>query len=250
MRRIACELQWLTLAIAAAVTGCSSEPPKCSDKATARLVKQIIVDQFKEERGTGFAEEDLAAQLELLTPSAEGYEEKIKRWTCSATLRVGSTGKMPLRYQSQLDDSNTHIVSIEKLDFYDLQGIAMAVVISAEKEVWKRSRRSPFIGKKPSELLETIRWHQVFAYSDHATLLRERLYSGPPMREEGGWLIGEGAIPKREGRDEAIFALDLASRDLFYVVRVDGDMYRLHGARDLAGLPAPLQEWVRVRRGH
>jgi hypothetical protein len=157
---------------------------------------------------------------------------------------------MPLHFQSQLDDSNAHLVGVEKLGFFAVQEIAFAVVMSAEKDVWKRTHRSPFIGKAPSALINAGRWLDVFNPIGHAALLRERLESGPPMREEGGWLIGEGAIYKREGVDEAIFALDLASRKLFYVVRVEGNSYRLYGASELAAFPAPLQRWVQVRRGH
>jgi hypothetical protein len=117
--------------LAALLAGCSKEPPKCSEEKTITLIQKIVIDKFGGREGLGFdnwtgrsvanglldgvSDKVLYDSLKIEFPRASGYDEKIKKYTCSAKLVAGGAYEMPIVYASQLDDSGTHLVALGDL---------------------------------------------------------------------------------------------------------------------------------------
>lgn len=114
-------LNTLTLAITMIIAGCSQEPPKCSDPETFAVIRQIIVENLGPDHPV--AKLGAAAIEKLIViqnARASSYDEKVKKFTCDALLvGQGQVGDQPLqiniKYESQLDDSKNHLVSINNL---------------------------------------------------------------------------------------------------------------------------------------
>lgn len=90
------------------LTGCNQAPPKCSDQETLDLVKQIIF-------GDDFTKKEVDDNVTLEYPRAQSVDKEIKKINCQATLKVKGVNRVDqlIRYESQLDDKNQHIVTIE-----------------------------------------------------------------------------------------------------------------------------------------
>ena len=95
------------------LSGCTKEPPKCSDERTLNLVISIISNQISKE--IGLSTDDLKSSLKFEFAKATSYDEKIKKYSCDATLVASETYKVPVDYESQLDDNDEHIVSLSKI---------------------------------------------------------------------------------------------------------------------------------------
>jgi uncharacterized protein YecT (DUF1311 family) len=104
--------------LALSLAACSKEAPKCSDASTVALVKKILLDEMGADAETRELI-DRYISLENTRPSA--FDEKIKKFSCEATLAVQSGGEgsntysVPINFESQLDDKGDHIVSVTKL---------------------------------------------------------------------------------------------------------------------------------------
>lgn len=117
----------LSVVMAVLLSGCKNEPPKCSDEQTLSLVRQIIFDlidkgwkisQEPDLKGEAFDEEDLEDVIEIQNPVSNGYDERIKRYACNATIvyaskfNLFSSGdierEVPIAYYSQLNDDGEH----------------------------------------------------------------------------------------------------------------------------------------------
>jgi uncharacterized protein YecT (DUF1311 family) len=128
------------LLFAPVLFGCAKEPPKCSDSATVALVKEIVFDKLnldaaaREKIGVTLLDGMLA--LENARPS--GYDEKIKRFSCEATLVAKSDGekgdsyRLPIQYQSQLDDKDDHIVALNGVLVADMRQLDMYLAAGLE----------------------------------------------------------------------------------------------------------------------
>lgn len=103
-------------AIGIVMSGCSQEPPKCADEKTQNLVKEIVWEQARIESPSEQYMNDIFA---IQFPRATEYDEKIKKYTCSAKLMF-SEYELPIVYESQLDDHNEHIVSVNGIAGGDL----------------------------------------------------------------------------------------------------------------------------------
>ncbi|WP_050464284.1 lysozyme inhibitor LprI family protein [Herbaspirillum autotrophicum] len=116
--------------ICTALYGCSAEVPKCSDLATLSLVKQILVDFYSPSNDIERAE--LVATLkpvDITLPLAEAHDEKVKRYSCSANIVAPGANNMtytlPIKYASQLDDKDQHVVQLHGIARADLINILL-----------------------------------------------------------------------------------------------------------------------------
>ena len=50
--------------------------------------------------------------LDFQFPRASAYDEKIKKYRCEAELVIADTWKLPIKYESQLNDDDRHIVTV------------------------------------------------------------------------------------------------------------------------------------------
>ena len=100
------------------LSGCKKESPKCGDKETLSLVRNIIVTNYGGKGAADLDEKEVEKLLQIETPRADKYEENIKKYSCSANLVVtredmGQTWNNPISYTSQLDDNDELVVSAE-----------------------------------------------------------------------------------------------------------------------------------------
>lgn len=119
------------VALTALLAACSKEPPKCADERTAALVRGIILDQIG--GSNGFTEKEIKENLRLDFPRATSFDEKIRKYICEARLVAGDAYQLPIGYESQLDDSNEHIVSVERIRYVDLAYIKIEIEEGVKK---------------------------------------------------------------------------------------------------------------------
>ena len=107
--------------IAILLSGCSKEPPKCSDDKTTALVRKIILDQIH--GSEKLSEKEIQEIVKIEFPRASAFDEKIKKYSCQGKLISGGTYELPITYDSQLDDKGQHIVSVGGISQVDLYGV-------------------------------------------------------------------------------------------------------------------------------
>ncbi len=134
--------------ICTALYGCSAEVPKCSDPATLSLVKQILVDFYSPSNDIERAE--LVATLkpvDITLPLAEAHDEKVKRYSCRANLVAPGANNMtytlPIKYESQLDDKDQHVVQLHGIVRADL----INLVVYAKQYL---SAKAPVVAPSPA----------------------------------------------------------------------------------------------------
>lgn len=103
---------------AALLAACTKEAPKCSDPSTLALVKKILLDEMGADADT---KKLIDSYLSFDNTRPSGFDEKIKKFSCEATMVVRSGGEdsgtysVPIEFESQLDDKGDHIVAVTKL---------------------------------------------------------------------------------------------------------------------------------------
>lgn len=107
------------------ITGCSQEPPVCSDEQTYDLVRGVIIDQIDDQ---GLSESQLKQHLRFEFARATAYDEKIKMYSCTAKLISGNFYQVPITYESQLNDNNEHIISFDGMSPFDWKGIQTGLI--------------------------------------------------------------------------------------------------------------------------
>lgn len=107
------------------MTGCSQEPPVCSDEKTYDLVRGVIIDQLDDQ---GLSESQLKESLQFEFARATAYDEKIKKYSCTAKLISGKFYQVPITYESQLNDNNEHIISFDGMSPFDWKGIQSGLI--------------------------------------------------------------------------------------------------------------------------
>lgn len=125
------------------LSGCSQEPPKCADEKTQNYVKEIIWEQARIESSPEQYMNDI---FTIQFPRASEYDEKIKKYTCSAKLMF-SEYELPIVYESQLDDNNEHIVSVNGIAGTDMYIIREKVKLEiAKRTVVPPKKKSSKVG--------------------------------------------------------------------------------------------------------
>lgn len=106
-------------------SGCVKEPPKCSDDGTFTLIRQIMANQLMGLEG--ITEKEIQDNMKIQLPRATAFDEKIKKYNCEARLIGGSTVELPIKYESQLDDNDQHIVFVNGITRQDLLLLRFAI---------------------------------------------------------------------------------------------------------------------------
>jgi len=89
-----------------------TSPPKCSDAETlskliSSLTIQIDLSEF---------DQIPVDSIQVVDTRATAFDENIKKLSCEGTLTMSNQLKLPIRYESQLDDNNKHIVVSKDFD--------------------------------------------------------------------------------------------------------------------------------------
>ena len=103
-------------ALALALAGCAKSPAKCSDEKTlaeltGQIIGQIDISQLDQIPITS---------LKVIDTRSTAYDENIKKLSCEGTLTMSNQLKLPIRYESQLDDDNKQIVILKDFDVKSL----------------------------------------------------------------------------------------------------------------------------------
>ncbi len=131
--------------IATLLAGCAAEVPKCSDPKTMSLIRQILVGQFYDNHpAKSLSAKEMEDKLLIDLPRATSIDEKIKKLSCEAKLVAPTKDgdqrlELEIRYTSQLDDKNEHLVAVGTIGRGDLYAIAGAV----EKNINKSKQPVP-----------------------------------------------------------------------------------------------------------
>ena len=104
-------------------TGCTTEPPKCSDEGTLDLVRKILLKNMD----LSLSDTEMQAVLKFEYPRATAIDEKIKKYSCDSKLIAGDSIELPITYESQLDDQNQHIVGLGDISMRDGEMVERAV---------------------------------------------------------------------------------------------------------------------------
>lgn len=133
----------------AMLSGCSREPPKCSDEGTVSLARQIIVDNIGGLKGA--TEDEIKQNLVFELPRASAYDEKIRKYSCSAKLLAGGMPGIEIIYESQLGDSGQHIVGVGGLTMADYMALGLIVTDGIRKQRGRENmQRSPAQNSPPA----------------------------------------------------------------------------------------------------
>jgi hypothetical protein len=116
------------------LAGCAQEPPKCSDEQTLTTAKRLIAEIVSNvDALRANSVEDILAHIRLDVPRATAYDEKIKRYSCTAKVIAADMYEVPFTYESQLDDNKDHIVAVGGFGSGDLFSMQGAVLTALHK---------------------------------------------------------------------------------------------------------------------
>ena len=103
------------LIITLLATGCTTEPPKCSDASTLDLLRKILLKNMN----LSLSDTEMQSVLKFEYPHATAVDEKIKKYSCESKLIAGDSIELPITYESQLDDQNRHLVGLGFISMRD-----------------------------------------------------------------------------------------------------------------------------------
>lgn len=84
---------------------------------------------------------------------------------------------------------------------------------------------------------------------DQLGAFRERLSVSSGITQDGEWIVGEGGMPHLFSIEEAAFAINAETSEMFAIMLTDGKEIRYFGTTEVTGLPAPLQNWYKMHGG-
>lgn len=117
--------------MAACLSACGVQPPKCSDESTLSLIKKVVADHFD---GVGkLSREEILANISFTNSRAAAYDEQVKKYGCEANVVIGDKYEVPITYTSQLDDNGQQIVSVNSISQAGLNAIYLGFVIVSRK---------------------------------------------------------------------------------------------------------------------
>lgn len=237
------------------LSGCSQEPPKCSDEETISLVKNMVRKSIIFE---DIPDSAVLSYLQIELPRASGFDEKIKKYTCDAKLLAAQSYQVPITYESQLDDQNQHIVSLGGMQNRDLYSVRSAIAKAyLEKKMLDEENKKislnpkEFEGRFPDDVINhpllKERFKQVLGnqYNDFIA----RMDRSFMLTIEGDFIVGTGGMEHQFTINESAFAVDAKTGKVFVVVLKDGKSIGWFGVEDVKHLPKPLQDWYKDHGG-
>jgi hypothetical protein len=119
------------------LAGCDGKPPDCSSSETINTVREIIVQHYGPRSQVKV--EDLASALQVRNARPSNYDKTVRKLTCEATVILPTSEvdeatrkamlDQPLEtaivYNSQLDESNHHIVTLSGVDSNAMNRLGM-----------------------------------------------------------------------------------------------------------------------------
>lgn len=100
----------LTVVLTSSLVACKKKVPLCSDVETLSIARKIILQWIG---GPGeLNETELAEAIKFEYPLASSFNESIKKYTCTAKVKIGLRNSTDISYSSQLDDKDQHIVTV------------------------------------------------------------------------------------------------------------------------------------------
>jgi len=120
-KKLVCTAAFLCSTLLA--TGCTTEPPKCSDDSTLDLVRKILLNKMD----LNLSDTEMRTILKFEYPRATAIDEKIKKLSCESKLIAGDTIELPITYESQLDDQKQHLVGVGHISLWDVEMVEGAV---------------------------------------------------------------------------------------------------------------------------
>ncbi len=122
------------------LVGCAKEAPKCSDEKTLDLVMQILSNELSGSgNSTDLAKKDISDHLKFEFPRAMAYDKEIKKYSCDLKLVAGGSYQVPLKYESQLNDQDQHLVSVGGILATDVFQLKLALLNVIQKDNAKTS---------------------------------------------------------------------------------------------------------------
>jgi hypothetical protein len=108
-----------------------------------------------------------------------------------------------------------------------------------------------FVGKDSESALDEPALKEKFKIllGDRLGMFRERLGVSSGMTQEGDWIVGEGGMQHLFSIEEAAFAINSKTGDIFAIMLTEGKEIRYFGATEAANLPVPLQNWYKAHGG-
>lgn len=170
------------------MTGCSNEPPKCSDPSTFSVIRQIIVEELGPSHPVAsLSAAELENALLIRDPRASGYDEKIKRFSCEATLFVPMKVNdlqfhVGIRYESQLDDNKQHLVVLNGFTKHDWIWISQALITGI---VVSKSADHPHSSEPAADAAPATAVAQSYSYEPTVVSLEGQLLASVGQTPDG-----------------------------------------------------------------
>lgn len=254
---------------ASLLAGCAKEPPKCSDPETLSLVRKIILDQIG--GSDGVTETEIQDNMKFELPRASGYDEKVKKYTCSGKLIAGDSYQLPITYESQLDDKGDHIVFVDGISPGDLMGVRGGVIEGVQKSraqkvgiakapetstvpVAQPQAATPdlsgYVGQHPMEIFKEESVAQKFK-----TLLGKEydnffdsLSVASQLELKGDYYYGSGCLPHSCSIEESAFAINKVNGEVLAARLIEGKEVKSFGFSATGGeAPEPFRTWYKER---
>lgn len=101
------------------------------------------------------------------------------------------------------------------------------------------------VGAEPVSALDAPELKGKFAFLLGATQadFRANLMVAYPMASDGEWLVGAGGRPHVFDTEQAAFAINLRTGEVFAAILTGGDSITIYGRNDIRAMPPPLQNW-------
>jgi len=91
----------------------------------------------------GLTDVEINRNITFAFARATSFDEKIKKYSCSANMTVGGLYELPIVYESQLDDKNDHIASLGGIKRGDLLQLASALGVAKMNKSARGGSASP-----------------------------------------------------------------------------------------------------------
>ncbi len=236
------------------LSGCSHEPPKCSDAETVNFVTDLMMQQMRVDL-SGITEKEIKEHAYIELARASAYDETVKKYTCDAKFIAGNL-QLPISYESQLDDDNKHIVSLSGVSISDLSRLAWSFMSEIKRDrdasnMLSNINPDEFVGKSPYDVVKSSALTQGFSklLGGRFDDLTTRVLVASGVEKQGEWLVGEGGRPHMFTIEEAAFAVNVKTGKMYVVLLSNGESIEWFGAEKMSDMPDYLQKWFVTHGG-
>jgi hypothetical protein len=147
----------IAIIIFSLLVGCAKETPKCSDEDTLLSLKKLIIEQANADTLFGIKmtikniirnqanDQEIQDNVKFDRIKAVSFDEKIKKYSCEANLIAGNTYQLPITYESQLDDTDQHIITLTRTEFpaVDISMVANGIIKAVQQNRNQSKSKAP-----------------------------------------------------------------------------------------------------------